>query len=86
VSLLIIMLLECMYITITDYVCCCVCTGCLGEKFGYLQIKAIWSHLLRNFDFELVSDKPFTIDYSSIVVGPTTPCLVRYKRRKKGAV
>ena len=32
--------------------------GCMGETFAYMQIKTIWSVLLRNFDFELVGDVP----------------------------
>ncbi|PHU17434.1 hypothetical protein BC332_13129 [Capsicum chinense] len=32
--------------------------GCLGEPFAYLQIKAIWCHLLRNFEFGLFSPFP----------------------------
>ena len=32
--------------------------GCMGETFAYMQIKTIWSHLLRNFDFELVGKLP----------------------------
>lgn len=49
--------------------------GCLGEPFAYLQIKAIWSHLLRNFEMELVSPFPET-DWNAMVV------VVRYKRRE----
>ncbi|VAH93151.1 unnamed protein product [Triticum turgidum subsp. durum] len=42
--------------------------GCLGEPFAYLQIKAIWTHLLRNFEFELVSPFPEN-DWNAMVVG-----------------
>lgn len=55
--------------------------GCLGEPFAYLQIKAIWSHLLRNFEFELVSPFP-EIDWNAMVVGVKGNVMVRYKRRK----
>lgn len=55
--------------------------GCLGEPFAYLQIKAIWSHLLRNFEFELVSPFPET-DWNAMVVGVKGKVMVRYKRRK----
>ena len=55
--------------------------GCMGETFAYLQIKTIWSYLLRNFDFELVDAFPEP-DYDSMVVGPKPPCRVRYTRRK----
>ena len=43
--------------------------GCMGETFAYMQIKTIWSVLLRNFDFELVGNLPEP-DYEGMVVGP----------------
>ncbi|XP_031489858.1 obtusifoliol 14-alpha demethylase-like [Nymphaea colorata] len=55
--------------------------GCLGEPFAYLQIKAIWSHLLRNFELELVSPFP-EIDWNAMVVGVKGQVMVRYKRRR----
>nr|GLL43994.1 sterol 14-demethylase [Ipomoea trifida] len=55
--------------------------GCLGEPFAYLQIKAIWSHLLRNFEFKLISPFP-EIDWNAMVVGVKGKVMVRYKRRK----
>nr|UHB15514.1 cytochrome P450 [Paris polyphylla] len=58
--------------------------GCLGEPFAYLQIKAIWSHLLRNFEFELISPFPEN-DWNAMVVGVKGEVMVRYKRRKLSA-
>ncbi|KAL0385261.1 UNVERIFIED_CONTAM: Sterol 14-demethylase [Sesamum radiatum] len=55
--------------------------GCLGEPFAYLQIKAIWSHLLRNFEMELISPFP-EIDWNAMVVGVKGKVMVRYKRRE----
>ncbi|RRT67448.1 hypothetical protein B296_00024628, partial [Ensete ventricosum] len=55
--------------------------GCLGEPFAYLQIKAIWSHLLRNFEFELISPFPEN-DWNAMVVGVKGEVMVRYKRHK----
>jgi sterol 14-demethylase len=55
--------------------------GCLGEPFAYLQIKAIWSHLLRNFEFELISPFPEN-NWSAMVVGIKGEVMVRYRRRK----
>lgn len=55
--------------------------GCLGEPFAYLQIKAIWTHLLRNFELELVSPFP-EIDWNAMVVGVKGKVMVRYKRRQ----
>lgn len=54
--------------------------GCLGQNFAYLQIKTIWSMLLRNFEFELLDPLPEP-DYSGMVIGPK-PCRVRYTRKK----
>nr|AFK43443.1 unknown [Lotus japonicus] len=54
--------------------------GCLGEPFAHLQIKAIWTHLLRNFELELVSPFP-EIDWNAMVVGVKGEVMVRYKRR-----
>jgi len=45
-----------------------------------LQIKTIWSVLLRDFEFELLDPFPEP-DYESMVVGPK-PCRVKYTRRK----
>ncbi|XP_042481189.1 sterol 14-demethylase-like [Macadamia integrifolia] len=59
--------------------------GCLGEPFAYLQIKAIWSHLLRNFELELVSPFP-EIDWNAMVVGVKGKVIVRYKRRPLNVV
>lgn len=55
--------------------------GCLGEPFAYLQIKAIWAHLLRNFELELLSPFP-EIDWNAMVVGVKGKVMVRYKRRE----
>ncbi|KAK9862266.1 hypothetical protein WJX84_003669, partial [Apatococcus fuscideae] len=54
--------------------------GCLGTNFAYLQIKTIWSTILRNFDMQLVDPVPEP-DYDSMVVGPK-PCRIRFQRRR----
>lgn len=54
---------------------------CMGIVFAQLQLRAIWSHLLRNFDFELIEAK-YEPDYDRLLVGPRTPCRVRYRRRQ----
>jgi sterol 14-demethylase len=53
---------------------------CLGRTFGLLQIKAIWSTLLRTYDFEMMSEMP-EIDYAHLVAGPKHPTMVRYKKK-----
>ena len=54
--------------------------GCMGQNFAYLQIKTIWSVLLRNFEFELLDPFPEP-NFESMVIGPK-PCRVRYTRCK----
>ena len=56
--------------------------GCMGETFAYMQIKTIWSVLIRNYEFELVGKLP-EADYEGMVVGPKHPCTIRYKKRKE---
>lgn len=58
---------------------------CIGTAFAHLQVKAIWSVLLRRFEFELVSQDTRP-NYSGFVVGPRQPCLVRYRRRRTTSV
>lgn len=54
--------------------------GCLGETFAYMQVKVIWSVLLRNFEMELPG--PFPVpEWNAMVVGPKGEVPVRYKRR-----
>lgn len=57
--------------------------ACMGQQFAMLQIKTIWSVLLRNFEFEMLDPFPEP-DYTSMVIGPK-PCRVRYTRRKLAA-
>jgi sterol 14-demethylase len=58
---------------------------CIGSTFAYQQIKVIWSVLLRRFELELVR-RGHQPDYSTVVPGPRTPCLVRYRRRRAASV
>ena len=55
---------------------------CMGIVFAQLQLRALWSHLLRNFDFELVEGDVYEPDYSRLLVGPRHPCRLRYRRRR----
>jgi sterol 14-demethylase len=54
---------------------------CMGIMFAQLQLRALWSHLLRNFDFETVGDR-YEPDYARLLVGPHHPCRLRYRRRR----
>ncbi|XP_020185262.1 obtusifoliol 14-alpha demethylase [Aegilops tauschii subsp. strangulata] len=54
---------------------------CPGEAYAFLQIKIIWSHLVRNFELKLTS--PFSkTDWSKFVLEPKGKVLVNYKRRR----
>jgi sterol 14alpha-demethylase len=55
---------------------------CIGTTFAQQQIKVIWSVLLQRFELApaRVGHQP---DYSTFVVGPRPPCLVRYRRRRQ---
>jgi len=57
---------------------------CMGNAFALLQVKAILAVLLRRFEFELVSSDVGE-DFHGLVVGPTQPCRVRYRRRERKA-
>jgi sterol 14-demethylase len=57
----------------------------MGIVFAQLQIRAIWSVLLRDFDFDLVESK-YEPDYNRLLVGPRQPCRVRYRRKKRAQV
>jgi sterol 14-demethylase len=55
---------------------------CLGANFALMQQKAIFSVLLRRFEFELVDAPDSYVDnYSAMVVRPKQPFRVRYRRR-----
>jgi sterol 14-demethylase len=53
---------------------------CLGNAFARLQIKTILAMLLRRFEFSATSD-PIGSDFHGLVIGPSQPCRVRYRRR-----
>ncbi|GJN04564.1 hypothetical protein PR202_ga22125 [Eleusine coracana subsp. coracana] len=55
--------------------------ACVGENYAYMQIKMIWSHLLRNFELELVSPFPKT-SWKKLVLEPDGKVMVWYKRRR----
>lgn len=56
--------------------------GCMGEGFAYVQIKTIWSLLLKMFDLEAIGETCPEPNYNALVVGPSHgTCMVRYKRK-----
>ncbi|XP_064402293.1 lanosterol 14-alpha demethylase-like isoform X2 [Halichondria panicea] len=53
---------------------------CVGESFALIQIKTIWSVLLRKYEFDLVDGHFPPVNYTTMIHTPTKP-LIRYRRR-----
>jgi sterol 14-demethylase len=55
---------------------------CVGANFALIQLKAIFSALLRDWEFELAQpEQTYRNDHSKMVVQLARPCVVRYRRR-----
>jgi sterol 14-demethylase len=55
---------------------------CVGANFAMIQLKAIFSVLLRDWSFELAQPPgSYRNDHSKMVVQLAQPCVVRYRRR-----
>jgi sterol 14-demethylase len=55
---------------------------CVGAAFALMQLKAIFSVLLRGFEFEMAEPPgSYRNDHSKMVVQLQHPCRVRYRRR-----
>lgn len=56
---------------------------CVGAAFGTMQIKAIFSVLLREYEFEMTqSPDTYHNDHSKMIVQLARPAKVRYRRRR----
>jgi sterol 14-demethylase len=54
---------------------------CVGAAFAMMQLKAIFSVLLRGFSFEMAEPpESYRNDHSRMVVQLSQPCRVRYRR------
>ena len=59
---------------------------CVGAAFAMIQLKAIFSTLLRGYAFELAQPpESYRHDHSKLVVQLAKPCRVRYRRRAPAA-
>ncbi|WP_067825509.1 cytochrome P450 [Nocardia inohanensis] len=57
---------------------------CVGAAFALMQLKAIFSILLRDWEFELAQPSDsYRNDHSKMVVQLEQPCAVRYRRRAR---
>ena len=55
---------------------------CVGAQFAMMQLKAIFSVLLQNYDFEMLQpSESYRNDHSKMVVQLQQPCRVSYRRR-----
>ena len=59
---------------------------CVGAAFAMMQLKAIFSVLLRGWEFELAQPADtYRNDHSKMVVQLAQPCVARYRRRSGAA-
>jgi sterol 14-demethylase len=57
---------------------------CVGAAFAMMQLKAIFSVLLQDWEFELAQPpETYRNDHSKMVVQLEQPCRVRYRRRAR---
>lgn len=55
---------------------------CAGNAFAMMQLKSIFAALLPRYEFELVDpDDSYQDDFSAMVLKPSGPCRLRYKKR-----
>src|SRR5690606_11571153 len=55
---------------------------CVGNAFAMMQMKAIFSVILRDFEFEMTQpSESYRDDFSKMVIQLEQPCRVRYRRR-----
>ncbi|WP_040833444.1 cytochrome P450 [Nocardia brevicatena] len=56
---------------------------CVGAAFALMQLKALFSILLRDWEFEMAQPtETYRNDHSKMVVQMQQPCTVRYRRRR----
>jgi len=56
---------------------------CVGQAFAMMQLKAIFSVLLLDWEFEPAQPSDtYRNDHSKMVVQLQQPCVVRYRRRE----
>lgn len=57
---------------------------CVGSAFAMMQLKAIFSVILRDYTFEMVQpSEDYRDDVSKMVIQLAQPCRVKYRRREK---
>jgi len=57
---------------------------CVGQAFALMQLKAIFSVLFEEWEFELAQPaEDYVADLSKMVIQLQQPCTVRYRRRER---
>lgn len=57
---------------------------CVGNAFAMMQMKAIFSVILRDYEFEMAQpSEDYRDDVSKMVIQLQQPCRVRYRRRAR---
>jgi sterol 14-demethylase len=57
---------------------------CVGNAFAMMQLKAIFSVILRDYEFEMAQpSEAYRDDTSKMVIQLEQPCRVRYRRRNR---
>ncbi|MDP2772732.1 MAG: cytochrome P450, partial [Nocardioides sp.] len=57
---------------------------CVGNAFAMMQMKAIFSVILRDYEFEMVQPpESYRDDVSKMVIQLQQPCRVKYRRRAR---
>jgi sterol 14-demethylase len=58
---------------------------CVGSAFAMMQLKAIFSVILRDYEFEMAQpSESYRDDVSKMVIQLQQPCVVRYRKRVPG--
>ncbi len=58
---------------------------CVGSAFAMMQLKAIFSVILRDYEFEMAQpSESYRDDVTKMVIQLQQPCAVRYRRRVRG--
>ena len=57
---------------------------CVGNAFAMMQMKAIFSVILRDYEFEMAQpSEEYRDDVSKMVIQLAQPCRVKYRRRQR---
>jgi sterol 14-demethylase len=57
---------------------------CVGSAFAMMQLKAIFSVILRDYEFEMAQpSESYRDDFTKMVIQLEQPCVVRYRKRAR---